>query len=123
VINNLLRMLTERLGAWIPVVAVSEDSGVWQIMRQEVLKPHLPIVRRPCILPVAAEAVDSDNVYLRIYSFGQQFKTKRLVVLILRLNTSRPAIATWLVRIPFQRVLQLSKEAHDLRLIYEDGEQ
>jgi hypothetical protein len=65
VINNLLSVLAERLGAWIPmcgrIVAVSEDSRIRDVKWQEVSEPHLLIIRRPCLLPMAVEAVDSDN--------------------------------------------------------------
>jgi hypothetical protein len=112
-INNLLSVLAERLGAWIPmcgrIIAVSEDSGIRDVERQEVPEPHLPIVRHPRLLPVAVEAVDSDNaskavfqnakirgsrknpssLYLRVHPCGQQFQTKPVIVCVVGFDIAR----------------------------------
>jgi hypothetical protein len=64
-------MLVEILDTWIPmcgrIIAISEDPRVRDVKRQEVLEPHPPVIRRPCLLPVAVEAMDSDNAWKELF--------------------------------------------------------
>ena len=71
-IYKILRMLVEILHAWIPVrgriIAISKDSRIRDVEWQEVLEPHHPIIRHPCLVPVAVEAVDSDDASKEVFS-------------------------------------------------------
>jgi hypothetical protein len=67
-------MLAEKLHTRIPmygirrrIIAVREDSRLRDVLWQEVFEPHLPINRRPCLLPVAVEAMNSDNTSKKVF--------------------------------------------------------
>lgn len=64
----LVEILDARISVRGCIITVCEDSRVRNVQWQKVFQPHLPIIRRPCLLPEAVEAVNSDNAWKEGYS-------------------------------------------------------
>ena len=85
------------------IIAVSEYSRVRYVKRQEILEPHLLIIRRPCLLPMAVEAVDSDNASTK--AFQNVKNTQQSQLTLLAGSPLRPAVSDQ-ARHPPRRLLR-----------------
>jgi len=61
------RVIVEILPAYsissmgVRIVAPAEDAGLWEVVGEEVSEPVDTVFRRPCLLPVAVEAMQCND--------------------------------------------------------------